>query len=126
MDVRKGKIWAVRGMLKCFPAKFLKLSPHLIGCMGTGVIMQKDDSVRQHSKAFWLYSLAFLFLSSGSSVFAYNIDHYIRGYDDLIIYTMQILNPTRNVVCPSGASGSMSACHAAGPGSIPGQDRFPG
>ena len=25
-----------------------------------------------------------------------------------------------------GASGSMRACHAAGPGSIPGRDRFPG
>ena len=25
-----------------------------------------------------------------------------------------------------GASGNMSACHAAGPGSIPGRDRFPG
>ena len=25
-----------------------------------------------------------------------------------------------------GASGSMRACHATGPGSIPGRDRFPG
>ena len=25
-----------------------------------------------------------------------------------------------------GASGSMRACHAAGPGLIPGRDRFPG
>ena len=25
-----------------------------------------------------------------------------------------------------GTSGSMRACHAAGPGSIPGRDRFPG
>ena len=25
-----------------------------------------------------------------------------------------------------GASGSMRACHAAGPGSIPGRDKFPG
>ena len=42
-------------MLKCFPAKSLKLIPHQIDSMGTGVIMQKDDSVRQHSRAFWLY-----------------------------------------------------------------------
>ena len=25
-----------------------------------------------------------------------------------------------------GTSGSMHACHTAGPGSIPGQDKFPG
>ena len=42
-------------MLKCFPAKSLKLIPHLIASMGTGVITQKDDSVRQHSRAFWFY-----------------------------------------------------------------------
>ena len=54
-DVTRGKIGAVRRMLKCFPAKSLKLIPHQIGNMGTGVIMQKDDSVRQHSRAFWLY-----------------------------------------------------------------------
>ena len=39
----------------CFPAKSLKLIPHQIGSIGMGVIMQKDDSVRQHSRAFRLY-----------------------------------------------------------------------
>ena len=55
VEVRRGKIWAVRKMLKCFPAKSLKPIPHQIASMGTGVIMQKDESVRQHSRAFWLY-----------------------------------------------------------------------
>ena len=32
-----------------------QLIPHQIGSMGTAVVMQKDDSVRQHSRAFWLY-----------------------------------------------------------------------
>ena len=32
----------------------------------------------------------------------------------------------RQMVHRCGASGSMRACHAAGPGSIPGRDRFPG
>ena len=56
VEVTKGKIWPVRRMLKCFPAKTLKLIPHYIDSMGTGVIMQKDDSVLQHSRTFWLYS----------------------------------------------------------------------
>ena len=55
MEVTRGKINAVRRMLKCFPAKSLKLIPRQIGSMGTGVIMQEDDSVRQHSRTFWLY-----------------------------------------------------------------------
>ena len=54
-QVTRGKIWVVRRMLKCFPAKSLKLIPHQIGSIGTGVIMQMDDSFRQHSRAFWLY-----------------------------------------------------------------------
>ena len=54
-EVIRGKIWAVRRILKCFPTKSLKLIPHQIDSMGTGVIMEKDDSVRQHSRAFWLY-----------------------------------------------------------------------
>ena len=48
VEVTRGKIWAVRRMLKCFPAKSLKLIPHQIGSMGTSVIMQKmipSDSV---------------------------------------------------------------------------------
>ena len=45
VKVTMGKIWAVRRMLMCFPAKSLKLIPHQIGSMGTGVIMQMDDSI---------------------------------------------------------------------------------
>ena len=52
VEVRSGKIWAVRMMLKCFPANSLKLILSQIDSMGTGVIMQKDDYVRQHSRAF--------------------------------------------------------------------------
>ena len=37
--VTRGKIWAVRSMLKCFPIKSLKLIPRQIGSMGTGIIM---------------------------------------------------------------------------------------
>ena len=55
MEVTWGKIWTVWRMLKCFPVKSLKHIPHQIGSMGTAVIMQKDDSVRQHSRTFWLY-----------------------------------------------------------------------
>ena len=43
--VTRGKIWAVRRMLTCFPAKSLKLIPHQIGSMGMGIIMKKDDSI---------------------------------------------------------------------------------
>ena len=49
LEVTRGKIWAVRRVLKCFPAKSLKLILHQIGSMG------KDNSVRQNSRAFWLY-----------------------------------------------------------------------
>ena len=55
LEVTRGKIWAVRGKMKCFPAKSLKLIPHQIGSMRMGIIMQKDDSVREHSMAVWLY-----------------------------------------------------------------------
>ena len=41
VDLTRRKIWDVRRMLKCFPAKSLDLIPHQIGSMGTGVIMQK-------------------------------------------------------------------------------------
>ena len=47
----RGKICDVRRMLKCLPAKSLKLIPHQIGSNGTGVFTQKDDSVQQHSRA---------------------------------------------------------------------------
>ena len=52
VQVTRGKIWAVRRMFMCFPAKSLKPIPHQIGSMETGIIMQEDDSVRQHSTAF--------------------------------------------------------------------------
>ena len=55
MEVTRGKIWAVRSMLTCLPAKSLKLIPHQIRSLRMGVIMQKDDSVRQNSRAFRLY-----------------------------------------------------------------------
>ena len=55
MEVTWRNIWTVWRMLKCFPATSLTLITHLIGSMGTGVIMQKDDSVRQYTRAFWLY-----------------------------------------------------------------------
>ena len=55
VEVTRGKIWTVPRMLKCFPGKSLKFIPHHIGSMGTGVIMQMDDSVRQNSRMFWLY-----------------------------------------------------------------------
>ena len=50
VEVTRGMISALRRVQKCFPAKFLNLNPHQIG-----VIMQKDDSAPQHSRAFWLY-----------------------------------------------------------------------
>ena len=52
VEVTRGKIWAVQRMLKGFPAPSLKLIPRQIGSMDMGVIMQKDDSVRQLSRAF--------------------------------------------------------------------------
>ena len=55
LEVTRGKIWAVRRMLKCLPAKSLKLIPHQIGSMGADVIIQKDDSVQQHSRVFLIY-----------------------------------------------------------------------
>ena len=57
VEVTRGKNSAAQRMLKCFPAKSLKLIPYQIGSMGTGVIMQKDDSVQQHSKAFWFHGV---------------------------------------------------------------------
>ena len=38
----------------------------------------------------------------------------------------QRLYKTNTIVHRCGASGSMRACHAAGLGSIPGRDKFPG
>ena len=55
MEATRGKICVVRRMFKRVPVKSLKLIPHHVGSMGTGVIMQKDDSVRQHSRVFGLY-----------------------------------------------------------------------
>ena len=55
VEVTRGKIWVVRRMLGVFPSQSLKLIPHQIGSMGTGVVMQEDTSFRQHSRALWLY-----------------------------------------------------------------------
>ena len=52
IQVTRRNIWAVRRMLKCFPAKSLKLISHQICSLGTGVIMHKDDFIRQHFRAF--------------------------------------------------------------------------
>ena len=58
VEITRRKIWTVRRIFKCFPVKFLKLIPHQIGNMGTGVIMQKDGSFRSHSRVFWLYGVS--------------------------------------------------------------------
>ena len=50
-----GKGVSVRRKLKCFPIKSLKLIPYQIDSMKTGVIVQKDASVRQYSGPFGLY-----------------------------------------------------------------------
>ena len=55
--------------VKCFPAKFHKLMPHQTGSMGMSVIMQKDDSVWQHSRVFltlWCITVSVPFLHSTS------------------------------------------------------------
>ena len=51
VEVTMGKILGCTEDVQMFPAISLKLIPHQIGSMGTGVIMQNDDSVRQHSRA---------------------------------------------------------------------------
>ena len=48
----KGKDLGCTEDVELFPAKSVKLIHHHVGCIGRGVIMQKDDSVRQHSSAF--------------------------------------------------------------------------
>ena len=55
VKVTRGKIWDVQIMLKCFPAKSLKLIPHHIGSMGMGIIMQKDHYVQQQSRKLTLW-----------------------------------------------------------------------
>ena len=50
VEVTRGNVWAVRRM---FPSQISEA--HQIGSMTTGIIMQKDDSVRQNSRPFWLY-----------------------------------------------------------------------
>ena len=44
-----------RGCWSVSQPNLWSLSLNQIGSMGTGVVMQKDDSVWQHSRAFWLY-----------------------------------------------------------------------
>ena len=41
--------------VEVFPSQYMELIPHHIGSIATDVIVQKDDSVRQHSRAFSLY-----------------------------------------------------------------------
>ena len=41
IEVTRGKIWNVRRMLKCFPAKSLKLIPHQIGSMGRSLLCKR-------------------------------------------------------------------------------------
>ena len=43
-----------------------------------------------------------------------------------IILNKQTIRNKTKTVHRCGASGYMRACHAAGPGSIPGWDKFPG
>ena len=62
VEVTRRKIWTVWRMLKYFPAKCLKFIPHQTGSMGMGIIMQKDDSIRQHSREVWLYGTSQLIL----------------------------------------------------------------
>ena len=61
VEVTRGKIWAVRRILKCFPAKFLKLIPHQIDSMGRALSIKRiipsesipghfDVGVSQHSQ----------------------------------------------------------------------------
>ena len=52
VEVTKGKIWAVRRMLKCFPAKSLKRIPHQIG---DGRYHAKCWSRPTAFHGFWLY-----------------------------------------------------------------------
>ena len=49
----------------------------------------------------------------------------LRPFKILSLLILAALN-CRFRVHRCGASGSMRACHAAGPGSIPGRDKFPG
>ena len=48
VEVTRGKIWAVRTMLKCLPAKSLKRIPHKIGTMEAALLCKKmipSDSI---------------------------------------------------------------------------------
>ena len=55
VEITRGKIRAVRRMVEVFPTQISDAYPSPDGSMGTDVIIQKNDSVRQHSRAFWLY-----------------------------------------------------------------------
>ena len=57
MEITRGKIWALKRMLKCFPVKSRKFIPHQIGSIGTGIITQIEDSFQQHSRIFWFYGV---------------------------------------------------------------------
>ena len=114
VEVTRGKIWTVRRMLKCFPAKSLKLIPHQIGSMGTGVIMKNNNSVRQYSRAFWLYGASqhpqpprnkpylsarlslspFPILDEVTLHYAQLQSNKVNMYVDLCVFTMHVSYPT--------------------------------
>ena len=51
--------------------------------------------------------------------------HYLFNVD-LVQYSTGVIVSYYVIVHRCGTGGSMRACHAAGPGSIPGRDKFPG
>ena len=51
----QGERYVMYGGCWSVPSQISEAYPSHIGGMRTGIIMQKDDSVRQHSRAFWLY-----------------------------------------------------------------------
>ena len=61
---------------------------------------------------------------TATDVFYWNPNDPVQVYEgsQYILFLRQMLI----MVHRCGASGSMRVCHAAGPGSIPGRDRFPG
>ena len=66
----------------------------------------------------FLFMLLFLLLVHSTTYYFSNVNI----VDTLFIPLYEIVYKSRSC----GGSGSMSACHAAGSGSIPGRDKFPG
>ena len=114
VEVTRGKVWAVWRMLKNFPVTFLKLIPRQIGSMGTGVIMQTDDSVREaflDVLTLWrvpapsatkkrittlCFSLLPPFSNAGRTQFTPRSppEQYRNNYMDLFVFTMLGFYPT--------------------------------